>query len=83
MYKKIIVQDLGPDRRTPATIHKEVLALPTDTQVGGGGNRKIDWGIILSPKLTILQRVGHRTSYLGACYANNSIKGQYGARACA
>ena len=50
---------------------------------GGGGvqNQTKCCGIILSPKMMILQGVGHPISYLGVCYANDPNIGRYGARA--
>ena len=48
-----------------------------------GQNRKIQWGVILSPKMMILQGVGHLISPSGVYYANDPKIGRYGARACA
>ena len=46
-----------------------------------GQNQKSHWGINLSPKMMILQGVGHLTSYIGVCYANNPPKAGYTAPA--
>ena len=37
--------------------------------------KKIHWGIVLLGKIMILQGVGHQTSCLGVCYANDPPKG--------
>ena len=84
MYKKKVAPDLGPNPHTAPRIRKEVLTLPPDTPpqkgypgTGGqrGQKRKIHWGIIFSPKMMILQGVGHPVPYLGVLYANDPNKG--------
>ena len=40
-----------------------------------GSKTKIHWGIIFSPKMMILQGVGHPVPYLGVSYANDPKKG--------
>ena len=42
-----------------------------------GSKRKIHWGVIFSPKMMILQGVGHVVPYLGVSYANDPEKGGY------
>ena len=37
-------------------------------------NREIQWVIILSPKMMILQTVKHPISHIGVCYSNTSQK---------
>ena len=43
----------------------------------GGQNPKNNWGIIVDPKMMILQGVRHRKPYIGVCYANDPKKGGY------
>ena len=51
---------------------------PRPPKKAGGGrggwrsqNRKFHWGIVLSPKMMILQGVKHPLSYVEVCYAND------------
>ena len=66
MYKKKIIQDLGLNQHTVATIRKKILTppptpppqngVPSYRGAGGGVTiEKIHWGIILPPKMMILQ----------------------------
>ena len=52
--------------------------LGVDSLRGGlaEGNR-IHWGIIFSPKMMVLQGVGHLVPYLGVSYANDPQNGGY------
>ena len=86
MYKKKVARDLGPIPHTAPRICKEVLTPPPTHPpkkgypgTGGyrGQKRKIHWGIIFSPKMMILQGVGHPVPYLGVWYANDPKKGGY------
>ena len=98
MYKKKVAPDLGPNPHTAPRIRKEVLTPPPPPPTpppppqkgvpgyGGlkGSKQKIHWGIIFSPKMMILQGVGHPVPYLGVSYANDPKKGGvYGVRTCA
>ena len=100
MYKKKVAPDVGPNPHTAPIIRKEVLTPPPPTtpptpptppkkgypSTGGqrGQKRKIHWGIIFSPKMMILQGVGHPIPYLGVLYKNNPQKGGVcGVRTCA
>ena len=99
MYKKKVARDLGPNPHTAPRIRKEVLTPPPPPPTPppphphppkkgypatGGQKRKIHWGIIFSPKMMILQGVGHPVPYLGVSYANDPKKGGvYGVRTCA
>ena len=84
IYKKKVIQDPGPNTHTAATIRKEVLTPPhppqqkRGTQVRGGTGVKIQkhhWGIIVGPKMMILQGVRRQKPYIGVCYANDPKKG--------
>ena len=92
MYKKTVMQDLGLNPCTAATIRKKSFKPPPlkkwDPGRGGGGwrgqNQKIRWGIMLSPKMMILHGVRHPISHTGVCIANGPPKrGVCGACACA
>ena len=81
MYEKKVARDLGPNPHTAPRIRKEVLTPPpppTPPQKGvpgygglKGSKTKNHWGIIFSPKMMILQGVGHPVPYLGVSYAND------------
>ena len=90
MYKKKVALDLGPNPHTAPSTRKEVLTPPRHPPyphpppkgVPGyvglrGQKRKIHRGIIFSPKMMILQGVGHPVPYLGVSYANDPKKGGY------
>ena len=57
----------GKRPRSPAPVG----GCSTDVLEEEGQTRKVDWGLILSPKLTILQGVGHPRTYIGGCYADD------------
>ena len=93
MYKKKVARDLGPNPHTAPRIRKEVLTPPRHPPQKGvpgyGGlkgseTKNFHWGIIFSPKMMILQGVGHPVPYLGVSYANDPKKGGvYGVHTCA
>ena len=81
IYKQKVLQDLGPNTHTAATMHKEVLTPPKKgyPSMGGRGgqNPKNHWGIIFGRKMMILQGVRRPKPYIGVSYANDPKKGGY------
>ena len=87
IYKKKVLRDQGPNTHTAATIHKEVLTPPPrppqpppkkGTEVRGGTRVKIQknhWGIIVGPKMMILQGVRRQKPCIGVCYVKDPKRG--------
>ena len=76
-------RDLGPDRGTDAVISQanfDPLLLPKKAapKYRGWRGQQIDWGLVLSPKVMILQGVKYPITYLGACHANTpNVEGMH------
>ena len=72
------VSSAQSDPRSNPSEHKLLTPPPPQSDIkfqGRPQNQKIHGGIVLLDKIMILQRVGHQTSCLGVCNANDPPKG--------